>query len=48
MSTAGRVDKLSDPQVWVDRAGVRHSGLEAWVAAFTDKVRQISERRCAE
>jgi hypothetical protein len=47
MSTA-RVDKLSESHPWRDPiTGKSHIGPEAWVAAFEDKVRQISERRCA-
>lgn len=47
--SAARVDKLGTPQTWQDPStGTVHSGLEAWAAAFKDKVRQITERRCAE
>ena len=47
MSTA-RVEKLSDSHVWRDpKTGTSYTGLDAWVAAFKDKVRQITERRCA-
>ncbi len=47
MATA-RVDKLSEPQSWRDpTTGVSYTGAEAWVAAFKDKVRQITGRRCA-
>jgi hypothetical protein len=47
MATA-RVEKLSEPPAWRDPAtGTSYVGPEAWVAAFKDKVRQISERRCA-
>jgi len=47
MSTA-RVEKLSESQVWRDsKTGTSYTGLDAWVAAFKDKVRQITERRCA-
>jgi hypothetical protein len=47
MSTA-RVDKLSQSQPWRDPiTGKSYIGEEAWVAAFKDKVRQITERRCA-
>jgi hypothetical protein len=47
MATA-RVDKLAEPQMWRDPStGASYSGSEAWVAAFKDKVRQITERRCA-
>jgi hypothetical protein len=46
META-RVEKLSESHEWRDPAGKTHVGAEAWVAAFKDKVRQITERRCA-
>jgi hypothetical protein len=48
MSTA-RVDKLSESHPWRDPITKKsYIGPEAWVAAFKDKVRQITERRCAE
>ena len=46
MATA-RVDKLSEESTWRDPTGKTYEGSEAWVAAFKDKVRQITERRCA-
>ena len=46
MATA-RVDKLSEDSTWRDPTGKSYEGSEAWVAAFKDKVRQITERRCA-
>jgi len=47
MATA-RVEKLSEPHRWRDPGtGTSYVGSEAWVAAFKDKVRQITERRCA-
>jgi hypothetical protein len=47
MATA-RVDKLSESQTWRDpTTGTTFVGSVAWVAAFKDKVRQITERRCA-
>ena len=47
MGTA-RVEQLSESQVWRDpKTGTSHVGSAAWVAAFKDKVRQITERRCA-
>jgi hypothetical protein len=47
MATA-RVDQLSDTHEWHDpRTGKTFVGSDAWVAAFKDKVRQITERRCA-
>ena len=45
---SARIDKLPEPQHWQDpRSGTAYTGLDAWVAAFNDKVRQIEERRCA-
>ena len=47
MATA-RVEKLSESHEWRDPGtGITYTGAEAWVAAFKDKVRQITERRCA-
>ena len=47
MSTA-RVEKLADSHTWRDpKTGTSYAGLDAWVAAFKDKVRQITDRRCA-
>ena len=47
MSTA-RVEKLSESHTWRDpKTGTSYAGLDAWVAAFKDKVRQITDRRCA-
>jgi len=47
MATA-RVEKLSERPTWRDPAtGTSYVGPDAWVAAFKDKVRQISERHCA-
>ena len=47
MATA-RVEKLSESQEWRDpKTGTSYVGSDAWVAAFKDKVRQITERRCA-
>jgi hypothetical protein len=47
MATA-RVEKLSDVHKWHDPStGKTYAGSEAWVAAFDDKVRQITQRRCA-
>jgi hypothetical protein len=48
LMASARVDKLSESHTWRDpRTGTSYSGYEAWVAAFKDKVRQITERRCA-
>ncbi len=47
MATA-RVEKLSEAHTWRDPVTAKsYSGSEAWVAAFKDKVRQVTERRCA-
>ena len=46
--TTARVEKMSEPQTWKDpRTGTEYTGVDAWVAAFKDKVRQITDRRCA-
>lgn len=48
LMATGRVDKLSETHEWRDpRDGKTLIGSDAWVAAFKDKVRQITERRCA-
>ena len=48
LMVAARVDKLPETQTWRDPAsGKSYAGAEAWVAAFDDKVRQITQRRCA-
>ena len=47
MSTA-RVEKLAGSQVWKDpKTSTSYTGLDGWVAAFKDKVRQITDQRCA-
>ena len=44
MATA-RVEKLSESQAWRDpKTGTSYTGSDAWVAAFKDKVRQITEQ----
>ena len=49
LMTTARVEKLSETQTWRDhRTGKSFVGSDAWVAAFKDKVRQITERRCAQ
>ena len=45
--SAARVDKVGTTQTWQDPTGTVHTGLDAWAAAFKDKVRQVTERRCA-
>ncbi len=48
LMASARVEKLSGKQEWRDPGAAKsYVGSEAWVAAFKDKVRQISERRCA-
>jgi hypothetical protein len=48
LMATGRVEKLSETHEWRDPStGQTHVGSDAWVAAFKDKVRQITERRCA-
>jgi len=48
LMTTARVEKLSGDQVWQDpKTHTSYTGLDAWVAAFRDKVRQITEQRCA-
>ena len=48
LMSSARVEKLSESQVWRDpKTGTSYTGLDAWVAAFKDKVRQITDRRCA-
>ena len=44
---SARVDKLTEDNVWHDPGtGASLSGADAWVAAFKDKVKQITARRC--
>ena len=48
LMTTARVEQLSESQVWRDpKTGTSYVGSDAWVAAFKDKVRQITDRRCA-
>ena len=48
LMTTARVEKLSESHEWRDpKTGTSYTGMDAWVAAFKDKVRQITERRCA-
>jgi hypothetical protein len=42
-----QVDALHETHVWRDRSGTARTGVDAWVAVFLDKVRQIAEQRCA-
>ncbi len=47
MLRAARVDQIQEPQAWRDpRTGESFSGIDAWVAAFRDKLRQIEARSC--
>jgi hypothetical protein len=46
--TAARVERMSESQSWRDpKTAVVYTGVDAWVAAFKHKVRQIEARRCA-
>ncbi len=45
---AARVEQMGESHVWRDpRIGQAYSGVDAWVAALKDKLRQIEERSCA-
>ena len=45
---AARVDQIAEQQTWRDpRTGQSFSGIDAWVAAFKDKMNQIASRACA-
>jgi len=47
--TAARVERMADDHTWrAPDSGAVNTGIDAWIAAFKDKVRQIDERRCAE
>lgn len=44
---AARVQELGDTNEWRDkRSGQSYTGIDGWVAAFQDKVRQIEEQHC--
>jgi hypothetical protein len=44
---AARVDEVGDENEWRDkRSGQTYKGIDAWVAAFQDKVAQIEEQHC--
>ena len=46
--TAARIEKMSDGHSWrAPNSAVEYKGIDAWVAAFKHKVRQIEERTCA-
>lgn len=46
--TAARVDQMGEEHSWKDPlTGQAYAGVDAWVMAFKDKVRQVEERRCA-
>jgi len=46
--TSARVDQMSEVHSWRDpESATVYTGIEAWVAAFKHKVRQIEERTCA-
>jgi hypothetical protein len=45
---AAHVDQVGDSYQWTDRAGGKsYTGVDAWVAAFLDKVKQIESRSCS-
>ena len=41
-----RIDRLGEVPQWQDRLHRTYTGLDAWVAVFTDKVGQIEQRHC--
>jgi hypothetical protein len=41
-----RVEQMGDEQQWQDASGKSHTGVDAWVAAFMEKVAQIDRRHC--
>jgi len=44
---AGHLDQMGDTYEWTDKSTEKsYTGLDAWVAAFLDKVKQIESRRC--
>ena len=44
---AARVEEVGDTNEWRDkRSGRTYTGIDAWVAAFQDKVMQIEEEHC--
>jgi hypothetical protein len=48
LMTAARVEQMNETHTWRDpRTGTGYTGVEAWIAAFKDKVSQIEARRCA-
>ena len=45
---ASRVDQMEGAPQWRDpTSGRTYSGIDAWVAVFQDKVRQVREQRCS-
>lgn len=44
---AARIDEIPEPHTWRDRGGTVYQGIDAWSAVFADKIRQVSEARCA-
>lgn len=45
---ASRVDQMESPPQWHDpESGRTYSGIDAWVAVFQDKVRQIQTQQCS-
>jgi len=46
--TAARVERMADVHSWRDPdSGMAYTGVDAWVAVFKNKVRQIEARSCA-
>ena len=46
--TAARVEQMTDDHSWRDpESETVYTGVDAWIAAFKHKVRQIEERTCA-
>ena len=41
-----RVDRLGEVHQWQDSLKRTYTGVDAWVAVFMDKVRQIEQRHC--
>jgi hypothetical protein len=43
---AARVDQMGETHEWQDHSGKSYTGVDAWVAAFMDKVAQIERAHC--
>jgi hypothetical protein len=45
---SAHLEQMGDTYEWTDKSTDKvYTGLDAWVAAFLDKVRQIDSRHCA-